>query len=553
MITVEIYLTVWLALSFAYSPTYIAICKDLGGRFGGGRWIIHRDKFQALVGRVGASMIVCGPELQKLMPADPFVDTKPTYVLPDFKPRKSTWTQQNTPYGLGPTDFQATGSTRLIQQQRVLMLDPMGVGKSKMLLDAANYVHDHGTRPLALLGVCPASAVTNWGNEAEKFSGPCSITLLRGNRAQRRQLLRSAKRSLSLLFASYQMMVSDIDDLAQIPWDWIVLDEAHYVKSNPLNGPQSLRAAAIHYLDAPRKTAMTGTLSPNSLDDTWNILRWLGVEKRGWAQYERETLKTITYTRGYAELKKVVDYTPSGLATAKSMIGPIMIRRTKDEVLPSLPPFTHTDIEVTLSAEETRAYKAAEKDFLLYLKDHEIQHIDQSAMTIRLRQIACGVFVGDKAAKMETAASISNDIAANGGKWIVACTFVDPIKVLEHKLFQYGPAIIHGGLSTAQRDANIARFQTDPDCRVIIVSVSACREAINLTAASAIIHIDKEWSPAYVSQFEARAQRIGSERHQCINVYSLMARLQNGDKTIDYGIEALLEKKGRVAAQLVGA
>jgi len=558
-------------LTFAFDPWLIAAAKAVpGARIASGGWLIPRAGFPAFVLAVGAAAVKADDSLAEIMPPDPFANAKPTEVLGDFHPRRPTWAQLHTPFGLTAQDYQATGSCFLIKTPNALLLDEMGLGKTSQLINAVSYVFEHQPapmRPMKVLIVAKASSVTNWRNEIDTFSRPCSVTILRGTRPQRHKLLNDnppvelGYAALQYTVVSWQGMRIDLDMLTQHSWDWIVLDEAHLAKSTPLNDDQSKQAIAIHSLHAPRKTAMTGTFVINAPQDAWNVLRWLNIEHRSWHDFERETLKTISYSPGKNEaftLKMVVGYQPTGLAKLRAMIGSSMIRRTKDEEMPGLPPYIRTTVEVIMNDDETARYRAAEHDFLLYLSDKtETDTIDVMTMALRLRQTTSDVstFSGKEKAssKLLTVESLVEDLDASGQKVLIGTVFVDTALAAARLLTPYKPAVVQGSTPMAQRDREVARFQNDPSCKVFIASVAACREAINLTAASAIIHIDKEWSQAYVDQFEARARRIGSEKHSCINVYTLMAHLSDGKKTIDYGLEVLLAKKERIAAQLTGS
>jgi SNF2 family DNA or RNA helicase len=554
-------------LQFGHDPWLIAAAKSVpGARLAPGGWIVPRSGFPAFCLAVGTAAITIDPALIELVPADPFENTKPTEVLGDLRPLRPTWGEQNTLLGLTSADYQATGTSWLITHPRALLLDEMGLGKSKQLIDAVAYVHQHNP-PLKrnVLIVAKASSVSNWRNELEMFSIPCDITLLRGPVTQRRKALVSDPQHLLRYFVvSWQTMRADIDELGRKHWDWIVLDEAHLAKSTPLNDNQARQASAIHALQAKRKTAMTGSFIVNSAEDSWNVLSWLEIDNREWKVFERETLKVISYSPGgFKKLKLVVGYKPDGLVKLRGMIGNSMIRRIKDEEMPALPPYIRTNVEVLLNTEEALRYRSAEKRALLYLDtlvDDDGKEIDKMTVVMRLKQItsSIGQFMEHEyiSSKTATAASLVEDLVSSGKKVLIGSQFLSVIAELERELTRFNPAVVTGNVTMAMRDRLVKRFQTDPECHVFIASVAACREAINLTAASAIIHIDKEWSQAYVDQFEARARRIGSEAHNGINVYSLLAMLPpsakhlNGEKTIDHGIESVLDKKERHADNL---
>lgn len=76
----------------------------------------------------------------------------------------------------------------------------------------------------------------------------------------------------------------------------------------------------------------------------------------------------------------------------------------------------------------------------------------------------------------------------------------------------YDPAMIHGGVSTAVRTAEIKRFQTDPACRPIVGQMLAMGTSVTLTAASDVGFVEDDWTPGNMEQAAWRADRIGQTR-----------------------------------------
>ena len=74
------------------------------------------------------------------------------------------------------------------------------------------------------------------------------------------------------------------------------------------------------------------------------------------------------------------------------------------------------------------------------------------------------------------------------------------------------PDFLHGGVSVANRQKMVDRFQNDRAVRVMIISLKAGGTGLNLTAASAVVHYDLWWNPAVEAQATDRAYRIGQRR-----------------------------------------
>lgn len=81
--------------------------------------------------------------------------------------------------------------------------------------------------------------------------------------------------------------------------------------------------------------------------------------------------------------------------------------------------------------------------------------------------------------------------------------------------------VLQGDLELFERGRVIDRFQ-DPcgSSRILLASISACSEGIDLTAASRVILLDTDWNPSKRKQAIARAFRHGQER--MVYVYQLL-------------------------------
>ena len=71
---------------------------------------------------------------------------------------------------------------------------------------------------------------------------------------------------------------------------------------------------------------------------------------------------------------------------------------------------------------------------------------------------------------------------------------------------------IDGGVKAADRQDQIQAFNTDPDCRLFLLSTRAGGLGINLTAADTVILYDSDWNPQQDLQAQDRAHRIGQTR-----------------------------------------
>jgi SNF2 family DNA or RNA helicase len=96
---------------------------------------------------------------------------------------------------------------------------------------------------------------------------------------------------------------------------------------------------------------------------------------------------------------------------------------------------------------------------------------------------------------------------------------------------------ITGATSLKDRQSHVARFQTDPACRVIIGSIGAMGVGWTLTAAEHVIFVELDPRPGAMNQAIDRAHRIGSKGTMLLIWYLV------GDNTLCSRMAKIIVKK----------
>ncbi len=103
---------------------------------------------------------------------------------------------------------------------------------------------------------------------------------------------------------------------------------------------------------------------------------------------------------------------------------------------------------------------------------------------------------------------------AGGDKQVLFAQPIETVSALAHYLkreFKEEPAIIIGGQSDAERQAQIDKFWRSNGPR-FLVSSRAGGEGINLQVAHRLVHIDVPWNPMELEQRVGRVHRFGSRQ-----------------------------------------
>jgi SNF2 family DNA or RNA helicase len=76
----------------------------------------------------------------------------------------------------------------------------------------------------------------------------------------------------------------------------------------------------------------------------------------------------------------------------------------------------------------------------------------------------------------------------------------------------YECARLHGSLSQPERTRSLARFRSEPACRVLLATLQTGALGLNLTSASRVVIMDPWWAPALEDQACDRIHRLGQTR-----------------------------------------
>ena len=452
-------------------------------------------------------------------------------------------TPQTPEFDLLP--YQAVGRDWLASQSRTLLGDDMGVGKSAQAIAAADKVAARD-----ILVVCPAVARINWAREFDRFS------LFK--RTQR-VLLSGEPPALDdqLVIVSFDLLLNDkvFAPLVARQWGALIVDEAHFLKepsaerTKRVIGKDGLIHRAKHFW------AMSGTFAPNHVGELWLWAYVLGHTTLTQELFLRKYCKTQSTPYGL----KVIGNNPGALPKLREGIKRMMLRRTKEEVMPELPPLTLSEITVEpgpvdlelwffdywMGGGDAAVMKAVrnqeDKLHTAWTSVAGTNSPDNSRLQI-LPGMDESVSVLRRYVGMQKLFPVVDLIVAELGagldKLIVFALHRDVIVNLRDELKRRNidAVILFGGTPPDKRQRNIDRFQNDKRCKVFIGNIKACGVAITLTAANEVLVVEPSWVPAENAQAIMRAHRKGQTR-------PVRCRFVSVEGSLDIDIQRVLRRK----------
>lgn len=397
------------------------------------------------------------------------------------------------------------------------------------------------------LVVVPRSLVFNWIEEARRFAP--QLRALNYTGLERRAAFDEIS-GHDLVVTTYGTLRRDVAQLREIEFDYAILDEAQAIKN-----ASSQAAKACRLLRARRRLAMTGTPVENHLGELWSLFEFLNPGMLG-RQSSLNRLVADAGTRGAPPSAGSPE--GGGLALLGRALRPFLLRRTKQQVLADLPEKTEQTLYCELDREQRELYDELREHYRASLLERVAKvGVKQSKIHVleallRLRQAAChpGLLdkkrVGRDSAKLETLLEQLSEVLAEGHKALVFSQFTSLLAIVRRHLDQRRVIYEYLDGRTTKRQQHVERFQTDPECKLFLISLKAGGQGLNLTAADYVFILDPWWNPAAEAQAVDRAHRIGQQRH--VMAYRLIAR-----DTIEEKILELQDQKRDLAEAIISA
>jgi non-specific serine/threonine protein kinase len=239
----------------------------------------------------------------------------------------------------------------------------------------------------------------------------------------------------------------------------------------------------------------------------------------------------------------------------RKMVFPFILRRTKDQVAPELPPRTERVLYSDMEPSQRKLYLRM-RDYYRGLLVGMVQEkgIDNARMKLlegllRLRQICNHPILVDRnfrgeSAKFELLLETLDTLQAEGHKALVFSQFVEMLRLVRVELDKRKVRYAYLDGSTQNRQEQVDIFQNDSAITLFLISLKAGGVGLNLTAADYVIHIDPWWNPAVEMQASDRTHRIGQDKP--VFVYKLITR-----DSVEEKILQLQEKKRSLVDQII--
>ncbi len=419
-----------------------------------------------------------------------------------------------------------------------VLADDMGLGKTIQALALMCHAWEQGLTDAPFLVVAPTSVVGNWAAECRRFAPDLTPVTVSETERRRGMALTEVAAGADVVITSYALFRIEYDEYAAIDWAGLFLDEAQFVKNR---GSQAYRRARM--LPAPYKVAMTGTPIENNLMELWSLL---SIAAPGlFPSPDRFT----DHYRTPIEKKGDTDR----LAQLRRRVRPLMLRRTKDQVVRDLPDKQEQVLELDLHPKQKKLYQTylqrERQKVLGLLGDVQKNRFEIFRSLTLLRQASLDMSLVDAkhvnvpSTKLDALMEILEDIAADGHRALVFSQFTRFLTLARRRIEAAGIQHCYLDGETRKREEVIDGFRSG-SAPVFLISLKAGGFGLNLTEADYCIILDPWWNPATEAQAVDRVHRIGQTKK--VMVYRLVAK-----DTIEEKVMALKAKKSALFANVM--
>jgi superfamily II DNA or RNA helicase len=411
--------------------------------------------------------------------------------------------------------------------------------KKKEVAQLTLFANEEVDNVPASLIVVPTSLVHNWHNEVKKFTPQLKVYKHVGTQRKRVSNFNKVLTQYDIVITTYGTVRNDYGDFRDFKFNYLILDESQNIKN-----PGSKSYQSVCELNSEHKLVLTGTPIENSLSDLWAQINFLNRGLLGsYSYFQKEFIQPIEKRNDEEKQKQL-----------KNLISPFILRRTKEEVAPDLPPLTEQIRYCEMGEDQKKVYdqekSALRKALLENIERHGVKNSSFMALQglTRLRQLANHPlllgFNESDSGKFDEVIHDVEELISEGHKVLIFSSFVTHLKIFQAEFDKngWGYCLLTG--QTTDREKVIAEFQNDDTRPLFLISLKAGGVGLNLTAADYIFILDPWWNPASENQAISRAHRIGQDKK--VFVYRYIT-----EESIEEKIQKLKERKSELAKKFI--
>lgn len=414
----------------------------------------------------------------------------------------------------------------------VLAFD-MGLGKSLTSLAYGLWLKNEGIIDHILV-VCPAKLkYATWAKEVKKWTD-LEYVVIDGEKAEqvewedgtvekvkgaklREVQYQQYEYGVDVLIMNYELFQRDTDIIPNIDDRWLViLDEAHRIK-NPKAVTTKNLVKALR--PAGRKVLGTGTPLENNIEELWTLVDLCRKGMLGtFYKFQERYMEKDFFGKTVAPKAQMIP-------ELMKKLEPIMLRKTKEEALPDLPPLTVINHPCGMTKEQAKLYKEVKEGIVATAAEEQFTYLEALAQITRLQQVCDSPYLlsallekdlPKESGKLEELENILGDVNPKRNKFIIFSKYSTMTDIVYDWLQDKGVlrkdqiGYVKGGIN-ARRIEEIRQGFQEGDIQCVLMT-TAGNYGLDLYEATYVICIDTLFNPQKMNQIYSRAHRNGATR-----------------------------------------
>lgn len=397
-----------------------------------------------------------------------------------------------------------------------------------------------------ILIVCPAPLkYATWEKEVLKWTSIEDYVVIDGDKREvvewddgtkekltgqklREVQYQQASFGCKVMITNYELFLRDIDIMPVIDNRWLViLDEAHRIK-NPK--AQTTKNLMKKLKPAGRKVLGTGTPLENNIQELWTLVDFCRPNLLG---------NYYKFVERYCEVNyfgSIVAPKPQMMGELQGKIAPILLRKTKEEALPDLPPLTVEPYWVEMTKVQKDLYKQVKEGILQNAKTMEFSYLEVLSQLTRCQQVCDSPALlkkvleddslPEESGKLNELKNLFSEINPQRNKVILFSQYVEMTDILYQWLLTEGGlrkeqiGYVKGGLKPSETGRIQNEFQTG-GIQVVLMT-TAGNYGLDLSAGQYVVCYDELFNPQKMNQIYSRAHRSGVQNP--VIAYNLRTR-----------------------------
>ena len=358
--------------------------------------------------------------------------------------------------------YQLDGIAFAVGAGRAVIADDMGLGKTLQGIGMAELLGRECGVTRTLI-VCPASVKAQWRSEIARFTGREARIVTGGAKDRFGQYADPPFYTI----CNYEQILRDLQAIELTRWDLIILDEGQRIKNWAAKTARTIKALHSTYA-----LVLSGTPLENRLEELYSVVEFIDDRRLG-PDFRFQHNHVIASPGG-----RVVGY--RNLDTLRNVLKPVLLRRTRAQVMKQLPQRTTDIVRVTPTEEQldihgTNIRIVQQIVRKAYLTEMDLLRMQKALLICRMS--ADSTFLVNKEApgyssKLERLGELLPRLATEKDrKTLLFSEWTTMLDLIEKAILKPGGikyVRLDGSVPQKKRQAIVHAFMSDPACSFFI-------------------------------------------------------------------------------------